>query len=345
MPLPDRVIASFVLGLLASCGACESGGESGQSHRPTPNPVSPSPPGEPKSAEPAPKHLYLGEPSAARVDLSTSGFVADGMTYGPPPPEAAPSVGRGVCPGDMVSISDEYCIDRYEVTLVDASQGRALSPHYPADKRLTTMVFSLWTEQAARSRRSLGRSLGLPEVPKFTMSEDFSPRARSLPDTIPAGYLRRSDAETACENAGKRLCSREEWVRACRGERNTRFPYGDTYHERACNVHRAHHPAALLHGDSSRYHNDPRLGLAADDDGPLLRPTGATPTCVSRWGEDGVYDMVGNLDEWIAEPEGSFLGGFFSRGTKEGCLSSIDSHSPSYWDYSLGTRCCADAYH
>jgi formylglycine-generating enzyme required for sulfatase activity len=53
--------------------------------------------------------------------------------------------------------------------------------------------------------------------------------------------------------------------------------------------------------------------------------------------------MVGNLDEWIEDPEGVFLGGFFSRATTSGCAASIESHSPDYWDYSLGTRCCKDA--
>jgi formylglycine-generating enzyme required for sulfatase activity len=87
---------------------------------------------------------------------------------------------------------------------------------------------------------------------------------------------------------------------------------------------------------------DPRLLLTSDEQGPLLRATGETSRCVSRWGSDGIYDMVGNLDEWIEEPEGTFLGGFFSRGTKEGCDAIIDVHDPGYLDYSLGTRCCQD---
>jgi hypothetical protein len=95
-----------------------------------------------------------------------------------------------------------------------------------------------------------------------------------------------------------------------------------------------------LHGDASKHHLDPRLGLSYDEDGPLLHPSGSFPQCVSRWGNDVIYDMVGNLDEWIDEPSGSFVGGFYSRATREGCDSSIDSHAPGYLDYSLGARCC-----
>ncbi len=50
--------------------------------------------------------------------------------------------------------------------------------------------------------------------------------------------------------------------------------------------------------------------------------------------------MVGNHDEWVDEPRGAFLGGFYSRATREGCDSRISSHPPEYFDYSLGVRCC-----
>lgn len=294
-------------------------------------------------APPEPARLYIPGGDDARVDLSGDEHLAGDVAFGVTAKQDAGLLRRGTCPADMVSVGGAFCIDRYEVSLVDSRLGRFLSPHYPPAKQSASLVLSLWTEKAATSRRALGRSLGLPEIPEFQYREDFIPRARSLPQVIPAGYLRRSDAEAACQSAGKRLCSREEWVHACRGEQNTRFPYGESYEDRMCNVYRLHHPASLLHGNSSRYHNDPRLGLTSDEDGPLLRETGGTSTCASHWGDDAIYDMVGNLDEWIDEPGGTFVGGFFSRATREGCAASIDSHSPTYWDYSLGTRCCLDA--
>jgi formylglycine-generating enzyme required for sulfatase activity len=242
----------------------------------------------------------------------------------------------------MVQVAGAYCIDRFEVSLVDAKTAQALSPHYPPEHDLTKLLYEGWLKKAPSSRMSLGRNSPLPTPPPFQLSEAFSPRAQSLRGQIPAGYLSRTTAERACQNAGKRLCSRGEWVRACRGERGVRFPYGDAYQDGVCNVHRKSHPASLLHGNASKNHLDPRLGLTQDEDGPLLRSTGELSACVSRWGNDGIYDMVGNLDEWIEEPTGSFVGGFFSRATREGCDASIDSHAPGYLDYSLGTRCCVD---
>jgi hypothetical protein len=242
----------------------------------------------------------------------------------------------------MVWIDGAFCIDRYEVSLIDGALGRALSPHYPPERGATQDLFDLWRQNAPRSRMSLGRSLPVPFPPDFQLNHDFVPRAVSLLDVLPAGYLSRKSAERSCQEAGKRLCSRGEWVQACRGQEDRPFPYGPDYRADVCNVHRKTHPARLLHGNSSEYHTDPRLGLTEDQEGPLLRRTGQTAGCVSHWGNDGVYDMVGNLDEWIDDPDGTFVGGFYSRATKEGCNSIIDVHAPAYFDYSLGTRCCTE---
>lgn len=281
------------------------------------------------------------EEAKNRVNLSGNEHQAGSVSFGPTAP-VGNHVALGPCPAEMVLIANAFCIDRFEASMVDVRDARKLSPHYPPSKRYTSSLFERWARQAGRSGQSLDESLSVPPPPNFQLLEDFAPRARSLRSVLPAGYLSRGLAEAACKNAGKRLCRRDEWVQACRGQDDTQFPYGPEYQDGVCNVHRKSHPARLIHGDASRNHLDPRLGLAADDEGPLLHRTGETPACMSRWGADGVYDMVGNLDEWIAEPTGSFLGGFYSRGTKAGCSASIDSHDPGYLDYSLGTRCCQD---
>jgi hypothetical protein len=58
------------------------------------------------------------------------------------------------------------------------------------------------------------------------------------------------------------------------------------------------------------------------------------------WGNDAIYDMVGNLDEWVDDGEGAFMGGFFARSTRLGCDARIAVHPKPYADYSLGVRCC-----
>lgn len=291
------------------------------------------------AAEPQPKVLYVpGDADPDAIDLSSPDRPARGVMEHSA--GFAPQTGR--CPADMVLVSGSYCVDRYEVHLLDMGQGRELSPHYPPNKRFSVSLYERWHQEAAAPRGILGRSLTLPAPPRFQLIEDFEPRAVSQSHVLPAGYLSFQAAELSCKNAGKRLCTRAEWVNACRGEHNSQFPYGYDYEPGTCNVHREHHPAQLLHGNSSKNHMDPRLNLTHDMQGPLLRVTGATERCVSAWGNDGIYDMVGNLDEWIDDPEGTFLGGFYARATKAGCDAAIDSHDPGYMDYSLGTRCCLD---
>ena len=167
-------------------------------------------------------------------------------------------------------------------------------------------------------------------------------KAMSWPSAVPSGYMTGEHAEIACKNAGKRLCTEPEWVTACRGEKQTRFPYGERYVEGRCNVFREDHPAHILHGSFSIGLSDPRLNVLDLDGAPLLRTTGKTGSCASVWGDDAVYDMVGNLDEWIADEQGAFVGGFYARATRKGCDARVTNHPRSYFDYSTGVRCCAD---
>jgi hypothetical protein len=165
--------------------------------------------------------------------------------------------------------------------------------------------------------------------------------AVSRPAVVPNGYLSGLMAERVCRNADKRLCHYDEWLTACKGEAKRQFPYGVEYKPGACNVFRALHPAKELHDNATVGHLDPRLGLVKEPNGdPLLRPTGATPGCRSEWGSEAAWDMNGNLDEWVEDDKGRFVGGFFSRSTRNGCESSVTAHPPSYLDYSTGTRCC-----
>lgn len=245
------------------------------------------------------------------------------------------------CPTDMVLVLDRYCVDRYEARFAYGPEGATWSPHFPPSIFHARLTRDRFSDEEARADKS-GHRVPFPPLLEQNLAEAPAFEAVSAPGHLPQGYLRLPWAKSACEASGKRLCTEHEWVRACRGERNQNFPYGDNYREGACNIHRHSHPAVLLFGSASKNHLDPRLNLAGDEDGPLLRPTGSTKSCQSEWNGDAIYDMVGNIDEWIDDPQGTFVGGFYSRGTKAGCLARIDVHDAEYFDYSLGVRCCKD---
>jgi len=235
-----------------------------------------------------------------------------------------------------------YCIDRWEAILVDKSTGTRLSPYYPVDRKLALKLETDWSAKRLTMGSDEARAMPIPPLPAWQKSHDADPMAVSKPGETPNGYLSGKVARVACENAGKRLCSPEEWQLACRGTKDRQYPYGDSYKQGSCNVFRTSHPAAILHENASIGHLDPRLNLVSDKDGSLLRKTGQTKSCSSQWGDEALWDMVGNLDEWVDDPDGMFLGGFFSRSKRDGCASVVKAHPNNYFDYSLGVRCCKD---
>jgi sulfatase modifying factor 1 len=279
------------------------------------------------------------EESPVRPAPSTVHALAPLPDAGPPTRHAPPRR----CPDDMVDVAGAFCVDRYESFLVDAATGRELSPYYHATRERTRQSYDHWAA-AERAEASAPPVAGIaprvPTPPAFQLGTDFRARAENRSGAVPQGYASGSLARSACISAGKRLCSEQEWVRACRGEQDRDYPYGSSYEPGACNVARTGHPAAILHGKASSSHRDPRLNLVADADGPLLRSTGSSPRCRSQWGDDAIFDMVGNLDEWIDDERGRFVGGFYARQTRAGCAARVSAHPNAYFDYSLGVRCC-----
>lgn len=126
-----------------------------------------------------------------------------------------------------------------------------------------------------------------------------------------------------------------------RGPSSTVCPSGDTRQPGVCNDARSVHPAVELYGTSARWifsHLDrPCLNQLQ----PGLDRTGAHAGCVSA---DGVFDLMGNLHEWTADPSGTFRGGFYVDTVinGNGCLYATTAHPVMHGDYSAGFRCCAD---
>ncbi len=166
-------------------------------------------------------------------------------------------------------------------------------------------------------------------------------RAVSRPGVTPQGYISRDQAAQACEASHKRVCAEDDWVTACRGDPPRTYPYGDARRKGICNdagisplhVYYPEAPSTYLPGPM----NDPRLNQTKN----TVAPTGSFADCTNGF---GVFDMVGNLHEWVMSATGTFRGGYF-QDTKingEGCSYRTTAHAPGYHDYSTGFRCCAD---
>ena len=131
---------------------------------------------------------------------------------------------------------------------------------------------------------------------------------------------------------------------ACRGPEQRIYPYGDEHREGACNDdYSGRHPVIDLFGTGegvwdAEHMNDEALNRQAD----TVAVGGASPECVSSW---GVFDLHGNLHEWVSDSSGVFRGGFYADGSINGagCGYATTAHGPNYRDYSTGFRCCTDS--
>jgi len=235
----------------------------------------------------------------------------------------APVRSAAKCPAEMSEVprgNRSFCIDRWEATL---------------QRRSENGTHSAWPGNRAVDG----------EQAQFV--------AVSAPNVKPQGYISGAQAAVACANAGKRLCEIDEWTRACRGSAAHVYPYGDERRANTCNdrfQQRSEHPVVLLFDRSAprdadresmwqrEFMNDPRLHELPQ----TVANTGSYAGCASEY---GVYDLVGNLHEWTADPEGTFVGGFFLDVTQngDGCGYRTRAHDFGYHDYSTGFRCCKDA--
>ncbi|MDB4943857.1 MAG: hypothetical protein JWP97_3391 [Labilithrix sp.] len=220
-----------------------------------------------------------------------------------------PAVKAGAtCPAEMAVIGGRYCIDRYEGTIVERQADGTTKPHSPYDLLAEGSVYL----------------------------------ARSVAGVVPQGYISAKQADGACRAAGKRLCQPVEWRAACGGSEGYAYPYGPTRIAGACHdtgaaPMLAFHAATMSRGWGLLELNDPRNNQL---EGGLAK-TGAFPGCVS---DQGVHDMVGNLHEWTADPNGTFQGGYWLDTAQhgDGCAYRTIAHGFEYHDYSTGFRCCAE---
>jgi formylglycine-generating enzyme required for sulfatase activity len=210
----------------------------------------------------------------------------------------------------MASVEGRFCIDRWEASIVVGTPDgdRLLSPYDTPESRG-------------------------PAAPVL--------RAISREGLVPQGYVSRDQAARACAGAGKRLCNEGEWVLACRGDPPHAFPYGDAREKGRCNDSGLS-PLHLLYGETPETYrsgpmNDPRLNQQPN----TVARTGAFAGCSNGF---GVYDMVGNLHEWVRSPRPTFRGGYYldTHINGDGCSYRTTAHASDYHDYSTGFRCCAD---
>jgi hypothetical protein len=140
---------------------------------------------------------------------------------------------------------------------------------------------------------------------------------------VPSKGLTWYQASSVCRGQGWHLCTSQEWEDACDGVPG---------------------PGGRVHPVDPRVAPDAACNIRHVRDG-VLHASGSAPGCRTP---DGVYDLEGNLWEWVdpgqTAADGTPVtdkrgGGYYSADVAPCAQSAIGGHPPT-WDGTIGFRCC-----
>ncbi|QSQ19217.1 SUMF1/EgtB/PvdO family nonheme iron enzyme [Pyxidicoccus parkwayensis] len=186
----------------------------------------------------------------------------------------------------------------------------------PADmRRVSGGAFKMGTAEDDTMKFLDERPLASVQVPSFCIDVHEYPNRAGVPPKVGVSW---EDARGLCEREGKRLCTEEEWEKACKGPGNARFPYGNTYNANTCNTE------------------------TETGDDRTLATSGSYKDCRSAY---GVVDMAGNVAEWTStrfdKVDFTQKGGAFNRPDYSSRCSARKNGAPSERSNSVGFRCCS----
>lgn len=222
----------------------------------------------------------------------------------------------GACPADMVEVEGDYC---------------------PAPEQVCEEFISEKRDRCERFRQKV-RCVGKPTAKHFCIDRYEFPNEAGRKPTVSVTW---DQARDVCANEGKRLCMAEEWTLACEGPERKPYPFGYARDATACNFDKPY-----IMPDNDAY-DDPRTRAVEIARVSQSEPSGSRPACVSDF---GVFDMTGNVDEWVVNEHGSPQGPEFQSGLKGGywgpvrnrCRPMTTDHNHWHHGYQIGFRCCKD---
>jgi formylglycine-generating enzyme len=229
--------------------------------------------------------------------------------------EAAAAADRSPCPSDMVEVSGDYCPALEQ----PCRRWMPKEPHAPP---------------RCAEFAPTGPCRSPIEKKHFCIDTFEFPNERGA---RPAVMKTFEQAEASCAALGKRLCGDREWTLACEGPARLPYPYGTKRDATACNIDKAREAV------NSKAFKNPRTRAAEVKRLWQGEESGARAECVSPY---GVFDMTGNVDEWVTNERGTphksgLKGGYWGR-VRNRCRPMTTAHGERFAFYQTGFRCCAD---
>ena len=152
------------------------------------------------------------------------------------------------------------------------------------------------------------------------------------------------EARGLCASTGKRLCTEAEFNFACEGEEMRPYVYGHARDATQCNFDRPYRPRTFVFSPWDTCQQDDACRAAFDALDQRL-PAGSMASCRS---DHGVYDLIGNVNEWVVRPDersprrSGIKGGWWGP-VRARCRPTVTFHDEGDYGYEVGFRCCADA--
>jgi formylglycine-generating enzyme len=233
---------------------------------------------------------------------------------------ATPDLGTaGNCPDGMLEVEGDYCSDaNIEQKCLKYIDPEGVFPRRCAEFAPTTKCAGKTTKKHFC-------------IDRF----EYPNKAGENPVVMKTWY----EAKDACSNIGKRLCGDTEWTVACEGQDRLPYPYGYDRNAEACNIDKAHPDV----NEKALGSGDPKVRDAEAKRLWQGEPSGSRASCVSPY---GVFDMTGNVDEWVVNEEGkpykSGLKGGYWGPVRDRCRPQTTVHAEGFSFYQIGFRCCGD---
>jgi sulfatase modifying factor 1 len=227
-----------------------------------------------------------------------------------------PGVPSGACPADMVEVSGDYC------PAVEQRCAKWKDPAGTIPRRCAEFA-------------PTGKCQGATVKKHYCIDKFEYPNKQGALPVVMKSWV---EAQATCKAEGKRLCGESEWTLACEGAERAPYPYGSKRDAQACNIDKPHPDV-----------NERALANPKTRDAEVARlfqgeASGTRDRCVSSY---GVFDMTGNVDEWVVNESGkpykSGLKGGYWGPVRDRCRPMTTAHGEDFQFYQIGFRCCGDA--
>ncbi len=258
-----------------------------------------------------------------------------------PSASAAPSPLALACPGDMVLVEGGYCPEveqvclrhhaEYEADKKRRARAEARGQKYKSTVSERCLEYAAPTKCVSDERKPM----------RFCVDRYEHPNKKG---ELPSLLVSWTEAKLKCEELGKRLCTEQEFNFACEGEAMLPFTYGYIRDPQKCSIDKAYRKRTKK---LFRYEKCMQRPACKDHLAELDQrlAAGSLPDCVSPF---GVFDMNGNINEWVElpgkkYPDRSGLKGGWWGPVRGRCRPTVDFHKEDDFGYEEGFRCCGDA--